>query len=113
MNRRAFTVEAAMFLLGGAAITISGCGGGGSPTASTAPPPDRVGTVDTNHGHTATITSAQQLAGGAVELDIRGTSSHSHKVMLSADDVASIRSGRRVEVASTGSSHSHQVVFNG
>jgi hypothetical protein len=112
MNRRTFTVEAAAFLLGGAAITISGCGGG-SPTASTAPPPDRVGTVDTNHGHTATITSAQQLAGGAVELDIRGTSSHSHKVMLSADDVASIRSGRRVEVASSGSSHSHLVVFNG
>jgi hypothetical protein len=33
--------------------------------------------------------------------------------MLSADDVASIRSGRRVEVASSGSSHSHLVVFNG
>jgi hypothetical protein len=113
MNRRAFTVEAAVFLLGGAAISISGCGGGGSPTASTPPPPDRVGTVDTNHGHTATITSAQQVEGGAVELDIRGTSSHTHKVTLSADDVASVRSGRRVEVASTGSSHSHRVVFNG
>jgi hypothetical protein len=113
MNRRAFTVEAAMFLLGGAAITISGCGGGGSPTASTQPPPDRVGTVDSNHGHTATITSAQQLAGGAVELDIRGTASHSHKVVLSADDVANVRGGRRVEVASSGSSHTHVVVFNG
>ena len=112
MNRRQFTVEAAVFLLGGAAITVSGCGGG-SPTASTPPPPDRVGTVDSNHGHTATITSAQQLDGGAVELDIRGTSSHSHKVTLSADDVASVRSGRRVQVASTGSSHSHVVVFNG
>jgi hypothetical protein len=112
MNRRQFTAEAAAFLLGGAAITISGCGGG-SPTASTPPPPDRVGTVDANHGHYAVITSAQQLDGGAVELDIRGTSSHSHKVTLSAGDVASVRNGRRVELASTGSSHSHVVVFNG
>ena len=37
MNRRQFTAEAALFLLGGAAITISGCGGGGSSPAASTP----------------------------------------------------------------------------
>jgi hypothetical protein len=113
MNRRQFTVEAAMALLGGAAITI-GCGGGGSsPTASTPPPPqDALGTVDTNHGHAALITSAQLVAGAALELDIRGTSGHTHSVSLSADDIAGIRSGARVQKQSSGNSHTHTVMFN-
>jgi len=113
MKRREFTVEAAMLLLGGAAITISGCGGGASPTAASTPPPDRVGSVEPNHGHSAVITSAALVAGGALDLDIKGTSSHSHMVKLSASEVAAIRDGGRVEVVSTGSSHSHKVVFNG
>ena len=100
-------------LLGGAAITISGCGGGGSssPVAST-PVTDALGTVDTNHGHSALITAAQLLAGGALEVDIRGTSGHGHMVSLAAAEVTSIRNGARVEKQSSGSSHTHVVVFN-
>lgn len=112
MRRRQFTVEAAMLLLGGAAITISGCGGGASPTAASTPPPDRVGSVEPNHGHSAVITSAEQASGGALDLDIKGTSSHSHMVKLSASEVAAIRNGGRVEIVSTGSSHTHKVIFN-
>lgn len=114
MNRRQFTVEAALVLLGGAAITISGCGGGGtsSPVAST-PVTDTLGTVDTNHGHVALITAAQLGAGGAMELDIRGTSGHGHMVTLEAAEVASIRNRGRVQKVSSGSSHTHMVTFNG
>jgi len=110
MNRREFTIEAAMALLGGAVITI-GCGSS-SPTASTPPPPDALGTVDSNHGHAVTVTSAQLVAGAALELDIRGTSGHTHTVSLSADDIAAIRNGARVQKQSSGTSHLHTVMFN-
>jgi hypothetical protein len=113
MNRRQFTAEAAMVLLGGAAITISGCGGGGtsSPVAST-PITDVLGTVDTNHGHSALVTAAQLTAGGALEVDIRGTAGHGHMVSLEAGELMSIRNGTRVQKQSSGSSHTHVVTFN-
>jgi hypothetical protein len=113
MNRREFTTSAAMAVLGGAAISI-GCGGGGSssPSAATPPQPDIVATVESNHGHAGTITSAQLLAGNAVDLDIQGTSGHTHKVSLSAAEVASIRAGVRVQKQSSGSPHTHTVTFN-
>jgi hypothetical protein len=114
MNRRRFTAEAALILLGGAAITISGCGGGSSsnPVAST-PLTDILGTIDTNHGHSVLITAAQLMEGGAVELDIRGTSGHTHKVSLEAAEVVSVRKGQRVQKDSSGNSHTHVVTFNG
>ncbi len=115
MDRREFTVEAARFLLGGAAIVISGCGGGAgaSPTASSAPVVDHIGVINSNHGHDATITAAQLLAGDSVQLDIRGSSGHTHSVMLTKDEVVSIRYGTQVLKESTGSSHTHTVTFNG
>jgi hypothetical protein len=111
MNRREFTVEAALMLLGGATISISGCGGA-NPAASSPPLVDVVGAVSSNHGHAAVITAAQLGAGGGLELDIRGTSSHGHMLSLSAGELASIRAGGRVEKDSSGN-HTHTVVFNG
>ena len=114
MNRRQFTAEAAMLLLGGAAITISGCGGGSaSPVASTPPPTDKSGTISSNHGHVATVTAAQQGEGGSLDLDLRGTASHTHMLSLSASEVATIRSGARLDKDCTGTSHTHTVTFNG
>jgi hypothetical protein len=118
MNRREFTVEAALMLLGGATISISGCGGGSggataNPAAASIPLTDAQGTIASNHGHAAVVTAAQLGAGGGLELDIRGTSSHGHMLALSAGEVATIRGGGRVEKESAGSSHTHTVVFNG
>ena len=114
MNRREFTIEAAMLLLGGATIAISGCGGGAatSPTTSTPPLADAPGSIASNHGHAAVITVAQLGAGGSLELDIRGTSSHTHVVTLSAADVASVRGGIQVQKESSASPHVHVVTFN-
>lgn len=115
MNRREFTVEAAVLLLGGATIAISGCGGGGasSPTGSSEPPvADSAGTVSANHGHAALITAAQLVTGGALELDIQGTSAHAHVVSLTAADIANVRKGVQVQKESTGASHTHVVTFN-
>ena len=111
MNRRTFTVEMAASLLGGAAIMISGCGGG-SPTAPLPPLEDKLGDISSNHGHIALITAAQEGAGGTLDLDIKGTAGHTHMVSLTADEMASIRKGARVVKESSGKSHTHTVTFN-
>ena len=151
LDRREFTLEAALAMLSGVAITISACGGGGSspgsptavasptpaptptptptptpeatpsptpsPTATPSPSPspvsDKDGTISSNHGHAARVTAAQQLAGGALLLDITGAASHPHTVQLSAGEVRDIAEGKRVsESSSTDSGHSHTVTFN-
>ncbi len=116
MTRREFAVETAWAFLGAATVTLGGCGGGGAapnPAAASVPPTDAVGSISSNHGHSAVIVAAQLATGGALELDVRGTSGHGHTVSLSATEVASIRAGARVEKESSGSPHTHTVVFNG
>lgn len=113
MNRREFTVEMAMTLLGGASIVISGCGGSSSPTAASAPPlTDKLGNISSNHGHIALITAAVLGEGGSLDLDIRGTAGHTHTVSLTADDMGSVRRGNRLDKESSGNSHTHTVTFN-
>jgi hypothetical protein len=66
LTRREFTLESALVMLAGVAITITGCGSDSPPTNPTPPATDKTGTVSTdgNHTHTgATIT----------ERDRRGT----------------------------------------
>ena len=111
-ERREFTVAAALALLGGATITVSGCGGGMNPTGSRGPV-DVSGSISGNHGHTAVISAAQLMAGGAVHLDLTaGTDGHRHSVDLSADDVVRIRSGNSVSTESTETeAHRHMVSF--
>jgi hypothetical protein len=115
MDRREFSVEAAWILLGGATVGLVGCEGGAStPVAASTPTlADAVGTVGSNHGHSAVIAAALLGAGDALELDIRGTSGHTHVLTLTAVEVANIRRGMRVERESSGSPHTHMVVFNG
>ena len=113
LGRREFTLRSAMFALGGVAITLSSSCSGDSPTEPSYT--DLTGTVNTNHGHTAVITSAQLSAGGALMLEIQGTSSHPHAVELTAADVRAIREGRRVSKESglsPSGSHGHTVTFN-
>jgi hypothetical protein len=66
-----------------------------------------------NHGHSVVITAARLGAGGAVTLDIQGTSSHRHTVELTPGEVVAIRDGQQVAKASTTSgSHGHTITFN-
>jgi hypothetical protein len=58
------------------------------------------------------ITAAQLGAGGALDLDLRGTSGHTHTVSLTAGDVTSVAKGAMVQKESSGSSHTHTVTFN-
>ncbi len=117
LDRRTFTLEAVLAMLSGVVITISSsaCGGGSSPTTPNTPTPsgDKMGVISANHGHVAIITGAQLTAGGAVNLDIQGTATHTHTVSLSAADIMAIAANQQVSRESTNNSgHSHTVTFN-
>lgn len=135
VDRRQFSVAAALALLGGASITI-GCGGGSRSPTTPAPvqtrnpapaptpvlPPGAVaGSVSANHPapHRAVITAAELGAGGALTLNILGDAFHSHTVTLANTEVGEIARGARVAKQSSqdphsdGSGpHSHTVTFN-
>jgi hypothetical protein len=125
LDRREFTLAAAMAMLGGVAIAVSACSksGSSSPTAPTpttttpttpgTPGSDKTGAISANHGHAAVVTSAQLAAGGGIALGIQGTADHAHSVTLAAADLTAIAANQRVSKDSTdGSGHSHTVTFN-
>ena len=124
-TRREFTVQSALAMLSGVAITLSSCGDSNSSTApsttSTPAPPaagSNVGVVGANHGHAAVITAAQLTAANAVSLDISGGSNHPHTVDLTDTEVGQIAGGTRVTKASSTDdgagfgNHAHSVTFN-
>ena len=122
LTRRDFTLAAAMAVLSGVAISVSGCGGDSSaspaapsPTGSGSTPAggDRTGTIGSNHGHSAVIASAQLGASGGLTLNIQGTSSHPHTVALTGADLSAIANNQRVsKESSNDASHTHTVTFN-
>jgi hypothetical protein len=120
IDRRTFTLEAALAILAGVTITISGCGSDSNPSNPSNPPPspgsgDLSGTVSANHGHTAVITSAQLTAGSGVVLNIRGTATHNHTVGITASDLVQLNTTGHAAVSKSSSSddgHNHTVTFS-
>lgn len=115
LDRREFTLAAAMAVLSGVAITVAGCGSDSSPSpaAPSSSGGDKTGSISSNHGHAATVTSAQITAAGGITLAIQGTSSHPHTVTLAASEVSAIAGNQRVsKESSNDSGHSHTVTFN-
>jgi len=122
LTRRDFTLAAAMAMLSGVAITVSGCGGSSSaspaapsPTGSGSTPAsgDRTGTISANHGHSAVIAAAQLGASGGITLNIEGTAGHPHTVALSGAELSAIGANQRVaKESSNDASHTHIVTFN-
>jgi hypothetical protein len=120
-GRRIFIGAAAAALFAGVAIQITGCStddkdDAENPSASG----DKSGVVLGNHPapHKAVITKAQFDAGGGVTLDIQGSSDHTHSVVFTADQVATIKAGQHAMTSSTtftpsgGAGHAHEVMFN-
>lgn len=114
MDRREFTSQAVLALLAGVTITITGCGtdNQAAPTPVAPPPTEKTGAIANNHGHVAIVTSAQQTAGAAVTIDLRGTAGHTHQVELNEMDIGAIKGGLQVVKQSTGTGHTHIVTFN-
>lgn len=110
LSRRDFSLKAALALLAGVVITIDGCGS--NPAAPTPPVKDVSGTISNNHGHVATITSAQITAGSAISLDIRGDASHPHTVDITQAELHTLQSRQPVAKDSTNNNgHMHTVTF--
>jgi hypothetical protein len=117
LDRRTFVRGSFLALLGGATVTIVGCGDSpmapSLPTAAVPPPAaDVAGSVASNHGHSAVITAAQFSAAGELQLSIRGTASHDHMIELSAAEISAVRRGVYLEKMSSGTGHKHLVTFN-
>ena len=118
IDRRKFTLASAMAILSGVVITITESCGSSSPSSPNPNPSptangDKVGAISSNHGHSAVITAARLSQGGALNLDIQGIATHTHKVDLSAGDMTAIAANQQVSRQSTtDSGHSHTVTFN-
>ena len=122
LDRREFSLAAALAVLSGVSITVSACGGGSSspttPTPTPAPTPtpssgDKIGQISANHGHVAVITGAQLTSPTDINLDITGTAGHPHHVPLSAAEIGQIAGNTRVtKTSTTDSGHNHDVTFN-
>jgi hypothetical protein len=125
LDRREFTLQAALALLAGATITV-GCGGSGSPAgaspagAGTGNPSgsgsgsaDMLGNITGNHGHAAVITAAQIAAGNTITLTITGAADHPHVVELTAADLGRLASNQSVSKdTSVMAAHHHTVTFS-
>jgi hypothetical protein len=115
VTRREFTVEATLAILAGVTITIAGCGSDSpsSPSPTSSSSGGRTGTISANHGHSATIMSAELTAGNAISLDIRGQATHPHTVAITQAEMVQIAGSQRVSKESTSNDgHSHTVTFN-
>jgi hypothetical protein len=129
VKRRDFNRDAGLAFLSGITVVLSACGGGGggaygssssptSPGTAGVASGDESGQISSNHGHQAVITAAQLLAGGALQLDIRGSADHTHIVTLPALAVQEVKNGGAVQTDSTSTSsasyqdHMHTVTFN-
>jgi len=71
------------------------------------------GTISVNHGHVATVTSAQLTTGNGVTLNIQGQATHNHTVQLSQSEISQIAARQRVSKDSSEDQfHQHTVTFN-
>jgi hypothetical protein len=95
----------------GANSSSSGSGSGGGTSTGTYN--DKTGSISDNHGHSVTLTAAQQAAGKACTLTLSTASGHDHLLYLGATNVITIRGGTKLTVPSTvDSGHHHDVTFN-
>lgn len=116
MDRRAFLSFAAGSVAVGALIVLNGCSGGSDSSSTTEPTKtyaDEKGEISSNHGHSVTLTAAQQEAGADVRLTLTSGGGHTHTVSLTAADVATVVAGTQwSKNSSSDSGHSHKVTFN-
>lgn len=126
-TRRKFLGTLTGALAAGLVVQILGCTedpqyGAGPAPANGCPQPgglaksalDRSGSVSSNHGHVATVTTAQQDTGTAFNLSIQGSAGHNHTLALTAQDLSNLKAGAQLvktTVSNDGTGHSHTVTF--
>ena len=77
------------------------------------PSKEIAGEISENHGHSVGITSTEFFAEGEVELTLSTGNFHTHKLILTEDQLESVLKGAKVEVESSAEfGHAHKVTFN-
>jgi hypothetical protein len=107
-----------------ATVALVGCGGGGDDgggggqdaTASAKSCTDNGTTtqISSNHGHVLTVSAADVSAGADKTYDIQGSAAHTHSVMVTAANFASLQSDPTSSVmitSSPGGGHTHQITI--
>jgi hypothetical protein len=124
----AVTVTAAHFaqLAAGTSITLTSTNVAGhahqvtvSCTVTANPPPPaacgngaRAIAISANHGHALVVSKADVTSGTPKTYAIKGTSSHTHSVTLTATHFATLASGKSIDVSSTNDAgHAHKVTI--
>lgn len=112
ITRKAFLVQ--WLPAAGGAWLLAGCGGGGGDDDGTAMPPPPSGgqcgvTISGNHGHVLNLPIADLDSTTDRTYDIQGSAPHTHSVTFSAAQLAMLKAGQTVSVASSAftDGHSH------
>ncbi len=95
-------------------LFLAGCGGGGGYDAGPAPPAQAAACsatqITNNHGHTLTMPTADLNSTVSMSYNIQGSANHSHLVTFSAAQLAQLKAGQSVTVATTVSlAHQHDL----
>ncbi len=114
MNRRLFLGNLA---IGSAALALFSNGAQAqvaTPKPPAVPVPGKPVKVNVeilnNHGHAAVIPYEAVIIGNKLTIDIKGTSSHPHTILLSEQDLTILRQKLVVDVkSSVDAGHSHDV----
>ena len=107
-DRKTFILQLAG---GGLGLMLGGCGGGGGedpPVVAAA----ACGRFDfsANHGHALSLSAADLDSTVARTFSVQGSAPHSHQVTLSPAQLAALKAGLSVVVAtSVDATHSHDV----
>ena len=124
LDRRQFLERLGVMCVGAGFLALAGtgCESGGGDGGTDAPPTtttpgssysDKSASIGSNHGHSATLTAAQQQAGDAVMLGLSSGDGHTHTVSFSAGQVQTIAAGgSATSESSTDGGHSHSVTFS-
>lgn len=112
ITRKTFVVRLAAWAGGGTLLSIAGCGGGDddSDPSSQSPAACVAREITANHGHQLSIPVADLDSTVAMTYSIQGTADHAHQVSFSPAQLAQLKAGVAVTVASTVAfGHSHAV----
>jgi hypothetical protein len=102
LTRKSFLLQ-----LAGSAWALAGCGGSDDDEA---PPSACSPGIGSNHGHVLAIPAADLDATSARTYDITGSAGHAHTVTFSAAQLAALKAGNAVTLASSlTSGHSHPI----
>lgn len=117
IKRREFLNHFALAFLSGVVVTLTSCGTSEEEETSLARTQNtqgKTGSISSNHGHSALITSAQLASNQMLTLNIQGSGNHSHSLVLSPSELGAIRQGTRISKYSSSQTdgHAHTVTFN-